>query len=487
MRCSIIRRVSTEEQAKKISLTEQLTACQAAIQARGWFLVRDFNFAHTHGADLIAHPLYRDLIAHIVAHECDVLITYVLDRTLRDTAFWASLSALLQKHGVRIATPTAVYDPQNLEQELFLNISSAIGHFERKKIRERAIMGLNGLKDAGGWTGGTPPYGYFYDPADKAATLKIDPTESEKLREIFRLARECSKIELCARVNALGYRSRLAELWTPRMIRRLLERPRLRFYAGLRLDSHDQEIPATWPALISRAEYIALLDAKKQRTTTTNTRPAHLLTGLGIFRCGYCGLSVKISYNKTRKNPVKYYYCTGYQRGRDFCEASKATPAAAINEIVIQDIIRRVTDIESIRAGIAATQTHAQQGREEATLRQRRADLESKRERLVAAVENGLLNYQEVSQRLKPLRDEISLLDHKLAEIRHEKTQKLDPEKVFSLAQEIGHLPEYDLPTQRRIVALLVEKITLHQKSITIEYRLPIFPDGRNEIRHPFR
>jgi DNA invertase Pin-like site-specific DNA recombinase len=81
MRCSIIRRVSTEKQAaeRKNSLKEQLSECQKAIEQRNWAFVRDFNFGNCHGHEVLTHPLYAELKQHIADNKCDVIVTKVID------------------------------------------------------------------------------------------------------------------------------------------------------------------------------------------------------------------------------------------------------------------------------------------------------------------------------------------------------------------------------------------------------------------------
>jgi hypothetical protein len=159
--------------------------------------------------------------------------------------------------------------------------------------------------------------------------------------------------------------------------------------------------------------------------------------------------------------------------------------SAKVNALVLGDIVRRVQNADAIRAGIAATDPRAGRGREEANLRQRRADLEAKRDRLILAVEDDLLTYAEVTRRLAPLRDEINLIDHSLSEMHQVAAQALDPEKVFSLAAEISRLPDYDPAAQRKIIALMVEKIVLFPKSLVIIYKIPVFATGKNEVRLP--
>ncbi len=482
MKCSIIRRVSTEQQAEKISLTEQLKRCEKTIQERGWNFVRDFNFGAAHGSELRGHPLYLEIKKHIENNGCDVLLTAVLDRTLRDTAFWIDLCELLQKHKKKIATPSETFDPANLEHELTLNIKSSIGHYERKKIRERSIMGLNALKDKGGWTGGRPPFGYYYDPTDKEKPLKIEKNEAEILRRIFEESLKFSKVKVCEIINKDRVKFRSRDELTPRMVRRFLETERLRFYAGMRLDSKGNEIKGTWDPIIDKSMYGKLLKSKENRTSTFKTNPAYLLTGLGIFRCGYCDLSVKTAANRQRENWKVYYYCSGYYRGRDHCKRSKGVHIEIIDKIVIDDIIKRVSDAVKFEKGYKNLKIKHDSDTKKQNLIKNREELNRKKERLMDAVENGLLSYVEIENRMNKIRGDLAIIESELIELSQE-DNILDVSVLREWRDEISNLPSYRMNAKREIIKRFIKKIVLYEKSLHLIYNFPVKEDGSREVR----
>lgn len=482
MRCSIIRRVSTEKQAEKISLTDQLKQCKKSIELRGWTFIRDFNFESTHGYELKTHPLYADLRQHIINDECDVILTAVLDRTLRDTNFWVDLCTLLQKHNKLIASPSEVFDPKNLEHELTLNIKSAIGHFERKKIAERAKMGLDALKDNGKWTGGVPPFGYYWDMLDKENPVKIHSDEASILKRILDMMLKFPKTEICEILNSEKIPCRSNIQWSPRMLRRLTEKKRLAFYAGMRMNSKGILREAVWQQIITKEEYIRYIDAKKARKKAYHTNPSYLLTGLGIFRCGYCGLSVKSATNAARENSYIYYYCTGYYRGRNFCQNSKAIRMQLIDDIVINDIIKRVIDLSIIEKGYQALSEDNDKSKIESDLRKQLAAAMAKRDRLINAVENDLLSYSEIEDRMKKVRQDIHLVETKLNEL-YSDSVILEPELIYDRQKAILKIDNYDLEAKREIISLLIEKIILFQDKLHIIYRFPVTRSGEREIK----
>lgn len=481
MRCSIIRRVSTDEQAKKASPEHQKAACLKSIQERGWTLVKDFYFEGVHGYEIRQHPLYLELKDHIARNECDVIMTYVLDRTLRDTYFWLDLCEHLQKYKKQIATPSQIYDTNNLEQELFLNISASIGHFERKKIKERAKMGIDALKDGGEWTGGTPPFGYQYNPASKR--LEINPNEAETLKKILEWLPDNNRTLLCKLTRAQGLVTRSGENFTPRIIRRLLEPHKLLFYSGRRPDSRGNLRKANWEPIIDENQYNFIISLKKSRRNTYKTNPAYLLTGLGIFRCGYCERSIKTCANRSRPNFTIYYYCSAYTDGKGTCQNSRTIAIETVDKIILDDIIHRVQNWKTTEK---ALQNRAEIDSEKQGIiqifQQQKAELSARKEKLIEAVEKDLLSYAEIEKRMKELRENISLVDYKLTEL-YRQADQFDIENLFKLENEIINIHTYDLPAKREIIALLIDKIVLYEKNLYIIYKFPVTEDGKNEVR----
>lgn len=490
MKCSIVRRVSSVDQAQNMSLPAQLKLCENSIQERKWTFVKDFNFGSTHGYELQNHPLYLELKRHIINNKCDVVLVAILDRALRDTSFWIDLCNILQQNGKLIASPSEIFDPANLEHEFTLNIKSAVGHYERKKIAYRAKLGLNETKDRGRWTGGNPPLGYIFVPGNKENPLQISESESQIIQEIIKLKLENkTKIEISDTLNKKFQRGKSGKNFTPRMIRRILEKPRLEFYAGLRRDSQNNLIRATWEPIISENQFHQLISNKKTANPVGWTRsPAYLLTGLGVFRCGYCSLSVKTAANRTKgNNPKTYYYCSGYYRGRDYCKGSKSVRIDIIDDLVLNDIVQRLKNWNVVEIGYAALAKKDDSSEKITQLNSQLKKLKEKKNNLLRAVESGALSLEDVKKRNEEISNNISYIKHEIASVENKTLFRIPIEQIKTMSKVIDKLPTFILEDKRKIIALIVDKIVLFTDHIDINYKFPIFDDGSSNTILYFR
>ena len=102
-----------------------------------------------------------------------------------------------------------------------------MGHRERKLIKYRTQIERDKAKDAGKWLGGNTPFGYKYVPGDKEKPIHIVPEQAKVIRKILELIKKYSKTEVCKILNNDNIKSKNGYAWTPRMIRRILEKNRL--------------------------------------------------------------------------------------------------------------------------------------------------------------------------------------------------------------------------------------------------------------------
>lgn len=483
MKCSIIRRVSTEEQAKKMSLSKQLEFCTDSINNRHWTFVHDFNFENTHGYEIINHPLYLDFKKHVQQRQCDVVMLAMIDRALRDSDLWRDLCRTLQNNHVLLATPSQIYDPQNIDDEFTLNIHSAVGHRERKLIKKRTQVGRDGAKDKGKWLGGRTPFGYKYIPGDKEKPIHIVPEQAKTIRRILDLKTKYAKTEICEIFNNEGTFTKEGYRWTPRILRRVIEKHRLRFYAGLRLDKDGNEIDAIWDQVITKDEYYDYITKLKTRRSWLDN-PKHLLTGLDILKCGYCGYSVRTATNRRTKYSVHYYYCSSHYTYKD-CKKSKCIKMNTVDPLVIRDIILRLQKSNIIKEGLKEIENRKNDNTIRNDFVARLNTLYNKRENLIKAIEDKLLEYDEIKTRLTTIKAEINTIESKIKKMDSE-IEFIDMRTIEPFKKVINKISDFELKDKRNLISILINKIKLYGTYITIDYNFPISPSGSNTIRLNF-
>lgn len=169
-----------------------------------------------------------------------------------DFIFWFNLCAT---HGVIIATPDRVFDPD--EYNDWIEALDEVGFdFEEKETlcrereRKRAKEGENGKKSLVD----NPPLPYVYEAS--LGGLTIDFVQLDIMEKVWALADRYGITDIAERVGL-----------PPNIIRRSLSIERLLFYQGLWLDPETGELQkGQWPALMS-ADQAGHILANRHRNT----------------------------------------------------------------------------------------------------------------------------------------------------------------------------------------------------------------------------
>src|SRR5579862_7762461 len=212
VRCSIYTRKSTDEGLNQEfnSLDAQREASEAYIVSQrhaGWALVpNEYSDGGYTGAN-IERPGVRQLLADIEAGKVDCVVVYKVDRLSRSLIDFAKMMELFEKRGVCFVSVTQQFNTNSSLGRLTLNILLSFAQFEREIISERTRDKQVAARKKGKWTGGHIILGYDLD--SQAGKLIINPVESERVREIFRMYLEgTSVLEMTQRLDKLGWRNK---------------------------------------------------------------------------------------------------------------------------------------------------------------------------------------------------------------------------------------------------------------------------------------
>lgn len=188
------------------------------------------------------------------------------------------------------------------------------------------------------WSGGGIPYGYRFD--EKSSLLIVDEYEAKVLQNIFRLATIGLGVNKIANeLNKMRVQPRRGREWTSTIITYILSPTRLRYYLGI--DKNNNE--GNWPPLLDIKTFIELTsEAEKPiflKKPKEFSKDKYLLTGLGIFKCGYCGGNVKASITTRDQKRILYYLCSRRQNaGLSSCSKSRLHRQDRINNLVLGDL-----------------------------------------------------------------------------------------------------------------------------------------------------
>lgn len=477
-RCAIYIRKSREERDKPSHrLTVQREQLPAHARSQGW-AVEVYDDGHASAARGKTEDLRERsrLEADIRAGKIQAVLCIELSRLSRDDSLqdYVAWLHLCSEYRVKLATPSRVLDPAQHSDWMLLLMEGGFSSVEMKVLQARMREGRAEAFRSGKYLAGNPPIPYIYDRA--VGTLVIDPDQLPTFQRLMQLAET-----LPARQVAL-------QIGLPHItVRRAIADERLLMYQGLRIDPGTGEaISGQWPAV---------LDAAQAERVRANRRAGHhsprrtitgLLTGANIFFCGYCGRAVRTWANgRPRKDGTKlsYYGCRHLDK-RGQCPRARMIPQHVIDQKVLTNItntLGRIDQLQQYWLEHRAGNTIADQIE---VIDKELAGLKVKKQRLVAAITEGVIDFVDAKQKRIELDSAIAAADTRRRELAAQGDYTPDWDGLSFTAEDLDAMTVEEL---REIISLIVGNITLTSSKAFITYRFPCHASGANtaEIRLP--
>ncbi len=473
-RCAIYCRVSSDSQNRRHTIESQRRLLPAYAARVGWRIIGQWADAGISGDRLSDLSGLQSAIQAIEAGLVDILLIIDIDRIarFRRESERALVLDICRDCGVDIATPEGRYDLGNRNDRLQFSIKADVSLYEKQTIRDRCQRGQREKREAGQWGGGTPPRPYRYDRQSRQ--LEIDPDQLESVRAILIGSRWLS---------ARGLARKHPE-YSARTIRRMTEPRRLLFYSGQFRSETGQNGAGQWPAIITESERLAILAAKRSRNARggRSTAARHLLTGLGVLRCGYCGLSLKAWRDrKIRKSgriyDKLYYRCVSIQKTIDPDCPGRMMPGNQLENRILSCLEGVISRPDVIREAMrVANAARGDTGAEVARLRAIIEDAELRRGRLVEAIEGGIISLERARERLAAIDQEEASARERIEELTAARPISWDTEAVGVLLSIDPRVTDFH--SARAAITHYIYKIFVYQKNIYIDFNFPVNPDG---------
>ena len=361
VRCAIYTRKSTEEGLDQEfnSLHAQRESAEAYISSQkesGWKLVPDrYDDGGFSGGNL-ERPALRRLLDDVEARRVDCVVVYKVDRLSRSLLDFARLMERFDRRAVSFVSVTQQFNTTSSLGRLTLNILLSFAQFEREIIGERTRDKMGAARRKGKWVGGTPVLGYDVDPA--GGRLVVNEQEAQRVREIFRLFKtHGSLLKLVNQLEARrwtnkSWRSRsgvehVGRPFTESTLRSLLTNP---IYAG-KVEYRSVIYPGEHLAIIEPAlwEKVNADFRARQRKRSEGARTKQNALLAGLLFCHGCNRPMIATYTAKRSRRFRYYVCQrARQNGWDSC-ATKAVPAAMLEESVVFQLRSALSSEETRR------------------------------------------------------------------------------------------------------------------------------------------
>lgn len=223
LRAAVCARVSTSTQVKGTSLETQVDECAAYAASRGWQVVGTYVDGGVSGKHASRPGLDR-LMADCRAGLVDAVIVSKHDRFGRSFRHTVTLIGELGDLGVEFVSLAEHIDdtPAGRFQR---NMLLSVAEFERERILERTVAGMDATARAGRWPVGTAPFGWrvVKDPAGHPS-VEVHPGESKVWERVVTclLERRLSTLETARDLNEAGMRRRGGKPWSAYAVWRMV-------------------------------------------------------------------------------------------------------------------------------------------------------------------------------------------------------------------------------------------------------------------------
>ena len=472
----IYARVSTEEQAKKYSLSSQVEECRKYALEQGYTVIAEREEAYS--GEVLDRPKLLEVFDICKNGGVDVLIVYDIDRLSRNTAHHAIIEMQLEKSGTEVEYVLGDYNNKSPEANLSRSIKQAISEYENMQRRERIVRGRSTkVKSGKVITGARSPYGY--DSCN--GVLTINSEEAIVVRKIYQWLSEGDSTKVIARkLHEQGIPSRADKVnavvkqngysvWHPSSVRKVLKN---QTYTGTWHFNKTKNVKVNgkvvqvkrprseWllvnvPQIIDESTFnqAQKLLAENQIKSKRNTKREYLLRGMVFCTCG---LKCECNYRKSLLSyrcPSKYV--DTWTRP---CETKFYIRASVLEDLVWNAVVNLLLNPDYLKI-----EAEKQRQKAESGLTAIRSQLE--------AVESAISDTQrKIGILLDQLLDDDfprsivderkKLLTHKLKQLESEKTQL-----QFSLSEGVI------TPAQEKTLILLTEKVKKGIDKITFEHK----------------
>ncbi len=450
MRCAIYARYSSDLQRDR-SIEDQIRNCQRHADQNGWLVLSGHIYSDRamSGASTFGRTGLERLLREAEASPRP--FDYVLiDDTSRLSRKMGEVDTIVERlrfHGIHVYFVSQGIDSRDTQSHLTVGVNSLIDSQYRRDLASKTLRGMTGqaLK---GYNAGGRVYGYQYvKEFDQAGTkdrktgqvriigsrVKVDPQQSELVREIFQLYADGLSIrDITYHLNNKGYppphNARQAvsrkgkPAWIPNTVRDILSNEK---YIGdwtfnktgwvtnpetgqrkriVKDRSEWVENPQPALAIIDRATWDKVQQRilKNKRGPQTNrkgVRSRFLFSGL--MKCHECGGSYVLVSSSDRRNPL-FGCCTNWNRGRAACSNNLRVGKDEIERTILSDIQKDLLSPAVLSALVNET-NHllkaklAKLRRESSGIVTEEVELRTKLGNVIAAIESGA--YSDALQR----------------------------------------------------------------------------------------
>ncbi len=455
-------------------LTVQREQLPAYAQAQGW-KYQIYDDGHASAARGKTEDLQERarLEADIRAGRINIILTIELSRLSRDDSLqdYVAWLHMCGEHGVKLATMSRILDPGQHSDWMLLLMEGGFSSVEMKVLQARMKEGRDQARNSGKYLGGQVPPPYVYDR--NAGKPVIDPASLTRMKQLWSLTETMSARKVAIQLGL-----------PPISVRRAISDERLLFYQALRPDPNGGDpIICEWDPCMDAAQAERIRAARRSGHRGYNRNmAASLLSNLGIVVCGYCGRSIRAWKSTTRSNGKMipaYYGCKANETAR-LCEKSRMIQQSILDERIATNLLGTLDNLDELIEFWQTAQGSCDASERLDALDRHEILLATKKQRLVAAVADGVLDFADAKEKRQEIEQDLDQVRKERAALTV--TSMTEPD-WHSLIITRGSWATMNLDEKREVVSACIRQIRVFANYAIIDYAFPRAADGDTMAR----
>ena len=515
MAVALYARVSTTKQADKdLSIPDQLRQMRDWCKRNGHAIAKEYIESGASATD-DRRPEFQQMItdATLKPAPYDAIIVHSLSRFFRDHIASALYERQLKKAGARLISISQQTsdDPSG---EMARSIFSLFDEYQSKENGKHTLRAMKENARQGYFNGAKPPFGYQSVATEQSASrgrskkkLAIDEGEASIVRQVYDLYQNGfeGRVMGCKEIGKYLTSQNLLMrgcAWNVHKTHKLLSDSLYMgdYYFNV-IDSKtgqkrppEEWVKTTIPAIIDAATFERVRLKRESRAPSVvpprRVSSPTLLTGL--LRCGVCGHAMTLVTGKSGK--YKYYKCTSrHSQGNHACTSGNL-PMEKLDELVLSQLSEQVFSpdrlkimMEELRKRIQSSDNGQQE--QIGKLNTQMRDVEKRQQRLLDAIETGIVELDETTQRrcqqLKTSREAIFI---ELAGVRRDTAIPAGDYLKASQVDVFGKVLREKLlakgsPLAKSYLNALVDEIVVEEKTATIKGSYVVLAETMQQIK----
>lgn len=468
MRAALYIRVSTEEQAKEgFSIPAQKERLTQYVHSQDWTIF-DCYIEEGISAKDTKRPELKRMMRDISQGKIDVVLVYRLDRLTRSVLDLYRLLQDFEQHNVKFTSATEVYDTTSAIGRLFLTLVAALAQWERENLAERVRFGMEQMAQQEKRPGGPAPLGF--DLVDQ--TLVVNEQEAAIIRFIYdRYLQGAGIVTIAVECNQLGYRTKKGNEFRRNAIADILTNHV--YHGALRWNHREytnkkkQNDPNDWvlledvyPSIIDKDTFETAQQIMRRKRGLHPRQHTSTYIFSGTIRCARCA-SPMVGHTVTKKADPNYiirqYICQNVKLKKCDCPL--------ITDHFVEDVFTALLD-EIIHSYSSVASSIRKSPPQKETSRRQRAEAElnkitKKRKRVQIAFSEGLLEIEELHERMTELREQEAHYKRELESCMEQEAPLSEEDRIEMITNTRRIWPHASPEEKKQIIQLLVKRIVV--------------------------